>query len=56
MELKKNSYNISLKILYPECYKCPFLEFIKENTVKCSYMIKDKCLIGGFNNESKSNK
>lgn len=54
MERKKKEKvsDREMRLFYPECYKCPFLEVLKENKVRCSYRVKNKCLIGGFNNES----
>lgn len=58
MERKKNEkiFNRDMKMFYPSCVGCPFLERLLDNKVRCSYMLKNKCLIGGFNNESKSHK
>lgn len=58
MERKKKDFKTErdLKLFYPECYKCPFLEVLKEDKIRCSYRVKNKCLIGGFNNESKSDR
>lgn len=58
MEQKKSEklFRRELEALYPSCLDCIFLERLSDNKVRCSYMVNKKCIIGGFNNESKSNK
>ena len=58
MEQKKTEKQFKkyMQEYYPTCVGCPFLERLVDNKVRCSYMLKNKCIIGGFNNESKSDR
>ena len=44
-------FNKYLKIEYPECKGCAFLNVIsyKDKKCKCFYMVKDRCILRGKN-------